>query len=234
MRLQRLTGLERDKIRAEYDELMKTIAELRAILGDSSDASLTKRLAGTIFLIRVLSAGLAYFAQVLLAQRGDLAATLRAGARSLDVPGTRFRSALLVLQGALSVVLLVGAALFVGSLRAAQAVPKGYDLSRVLVASPRAEPIGHRVRDRASDYEAAGVRVIGVSPDPVSAIKKFADGALVFLREVPDPAASFLEPASLGAPLGRPPEREKEERNRDRRRRGVAARSSVAVGSPPR
>ena len=75
-------------------------------------------------------------AQVLFAQRGDLAATLRAGARSLDVPGTRFRSALLVLQGALSVVLLVGAALFVGSLRAAQSVPKGYDLSRVLVASP--------------------------------------------------------------------------------------------------
>src|SRR5687768_16622546 len=75
-------------------------------------------------------------AQVLLAQKGDLAATLRAGARSLDVPGTRFRSALLVLQGALSVVLLVGAALFVGSLRAAQSVPKGYDLSRVLVASP--------------------------------------------------------------------------------------------------
>jgi len=33
MRLQRLTGLERDKIRAEYDELMKTIARLNEILG---------------------------------------------------------------------------------------------------------------------------------------------------------------------------------------------------------
>ncbi|NND77923.1 MAG: DNA gyrase subunit A [Flavobacteriales bacterium] len=32
MRLQKLTGLERDKIRAEYDELMKTIAHLKAIL----------------------------------------------------------------------------------------------------------------------------------------------------------------------------------------------------------
>ncbi|MEM8909387.1 MAG: DNA gyrase C-terminal beta-propeller domain-containing protein, partial [Bacteroidota bacterium] len=33
MRLQKLTGLERDKVRAEYDELQKTIAHLKAILG---------------------------------------------------------------------------------------------------------------------------------------------------------------------------------------------------------
>lgn len=34
MRLQRLTGLERDKIEQEYAELLKTIAELKAILAD--------------------------------------------------------------------------------------------------------------------------------------------------------------------------------------------------------
>jgi DNA gyrase subunit A len=34
MRLQRLTGLERDKVRAEYDETMKLIAEYKAILAD--------------------------------------------------------------------------------------------------------------------------------------------------------------------------------------------------------
>lgn len=34
MRLQRLTGLERDKIESEYAELLKKIAEYRAILGD--------------------------------------------------------------------------------------------------------------------------------------------------------------------------------------------------------
>lgn len=43
-------------------------ARLRAFLGDSSETSLTSRLAGTIFVIRVLSAGLAYFTQVLLAR----------------------------------------------------------------------------------------------------------------------------------------------------------------------
>jgi thioredoxin-dependent peroxiredoxin len=50
----------------------------------------------------------------------------------------------------------------------------------VLYFYPRADTPGCTtqacgVRDRAADYEAAGVRVIGVSPDPVSAIKKFAD-----------------------------------------------------------
>ena len=38
------------------------------ILGGTSETSLTRRLAGTVFLIRVLSAGLAYFSQVLLAR----------------------------------------------------------------------------------------------------------------------------------------------------------------------
>lgn len=34
LRLQRLTGMERDKIRAEYDELMKLISYLKELLGD--------------------------------------------------------------------------------------------------------------------------------------------------------------------------------------------------------
>ena len=41
---------------------------LRSLLGGASEASLTKRLAGTIFVIRVISAALAYLAQILLAR----------------------------------------------------------------------------------------------------------------------------------------------------------------------
>lgn len=44
------------------------IARLRRLLGGSSEASVTKRLAGTIFIIRVLSAGFAYLSQILLAR----------------------------------------------------------------------------------------------------------------------------------------------------------------------
>src|SRR5947209_1069038 len=44
------------------------IARLRALLGGSSEASVTRRLAGTIFIIRLVSAALAYFSQILLAR----------------------------------------------------------------------------------------------------------------------------------------------------------------------
>jgi O-antigen/teichoic acid export membrane protein len=43
-------------------------ARLQAMLGGSSEASLTRRLAGTIFIIRVVSAAMAYFSQILLAR----------------------------------------------------------------------------------------------------------------------------------------------------------------------
>jgi O-antigen/teichoic acid export membrane protein len=43
-------------------------ARLRSMFGGASEASLTNRLAGTIFLIRVISAAMAYFAQILLAR----------------------------------------------------------------------------------------------------------------------------------------------------------------------
>ena len=50
----------------------------------------------------------------------------------------------------------------------------------VLYFYPRADTPGCTkqacgVRDREADYEAAGARVIGVSPDPVDAVKRFAD-----------------------------------------------------------
>jgi O-antigen/teichoic acid export membrane protein len=51
------------------------LARLRAragsLLGGSSEASVTKRLAGTVFIIRVISAGLAYLSQILLARWMD-------------------------------------------------------------------------------------------------------------------------------------------------------------------
>src|SRR6195256_1316036 len=46
----------------------RLVARLQSMLGGSSEASLTKRLAGTIFIIRVVSAALAYASQILLAR----------------------------------------------------------------------------------------------------------------------------------------------------------------------
>jgi O-antigen/teichoic acid export membrane protein len=46
----------------------RLMTRLRAMLGGPGEASLTRRLAGTIFIIRVLSAALAYLSQILLAR----------------------------------------------------------------------------------------------------------------------------------------------------------------------
>ena len=81
-----------------------------------------------------LVAGVAVFAGVLtgvapaiLSGHGDLATSLKAGAREGTFHRSRTRVALLIAQGALSVVLLLGAGMFVKSLRNVKAMRIGYD-----------------------------------------------------------------------------------------------------------
>ena len=67
--------------------------------------------------------------------RGDLTSSLKAGSREGTYQRSRTRMALLVLQGALSVVLLVGAGLFVRSLVNVHGLRLGYDIDQVLWVS---------------------------------------------------------------------------------------------------
>lgn len=76
------------------------------------------------------------FVPALLAGRRDLAADLRTGGRDGTGHRSRARGALLVAQAALSVVLLVGAGLFVRSLERVRSLRLGFDAERVLIASP--------------------------------------------------------------------------------------------------
>jgi predicted permease len=69
-----------------------------------------------------------------LATRADLAGSLKAGAREGTSHRSLARSSLLVLQGALSVVLLIGAGLFVRSLTHVRELRLGYDAEPVLLA----------------------------------------------------------------------------------------------------
>jgi len=68
------------------------------------------------------------------ASRADLTESLKSGGRGATAHGGRTRSALLVLQIALTLVLLVGAGLFVRSLRNVQTLDLGFDADRVLDA----------------------------------------------------------------------------------------------------
>jgi putative ABC transport system permease protein len=70
---------------------------------------------------------------VLQGGRVDLTSDLKAGAREGTHTRSRMRLGLLVLQGTLSVVLLVGAGLFVRSLHNVQSMRWGYDVDPILV-----------------------------------------------------------------------------------------------------
>ena len=110
-------------------------AVLRAqFLAKSSDVSVlgdarTLLFGGAAALCAGLLTGLA----PALTQHADVAGDLKAGAREGTFQRSRVRIALLVLQGALSVVLLVGAGLFVRSLRHVRVIPLGYDVDPVLL-----------------------------------------------------------------------------------------------------
>jgi predicted permease len=84
----------------------------------------------------VLAVVLTSLGPALLASRTDLGGVLRAGMRGASQHRSRTRASLVVLQGALSTLLLVGAGLFVRSFLNARAVPLGFDAGPVIEVIP--------------------------------------------------------------------------------------------------
>jgi len=84
----------------------------------------------------VVTGALTAIGPTLFALGGDVAQTLRAGVRGGTYQRSHMRSILLISQGALSVILLVGAGLFVRSLDRVRTIHLGYDAERVLIAFP--------------------------------------------------------------------------------------------------
>jgi predicted permease len=110
------------------------------LLGDtlvqSGGAFNDPRLLGFAALLAVGAGLLTGIAPLAHAGREDVASALKAGVREGSVHRSRLRTALLVGQAALSVVLLVGAGLFVRSLANVQHIRLGYDADRVLWVNP--------------------------------------------------------------------------------------------------
>src|SRR4030095_13167141 len=70
---------------------------------------------------------------VVFTSRGDVVSTLKAGQREGTYHRSRARSALLIIQGAFSMALLVGAGLFVRSLSHVREMRLGFDADRILI-----------------------------------------------------------------------------------------------------
>ena len=115
-------------------------------------------LAATSALVLVTIA-LAGVAPAWRASRPDVVESLKAGGREGGVALSRARSALMIAQAALSVVLVVGAGLFVQSLRQAARVRLGYQTNGVLTASMDVESYGYTIPARLALYNTMRDRI---------------------------------------------------------------------------
>ncbi len=128
-------------------------------------------------LLATLAAGLCTgILPALQAGRGDVAGALKAGAREGSHQPSRLRTLLLVFQATLSVVLLVGAGLFVRSLQHARGYRLGYDVAPVLYAEAnlRGEKLTGAERQALAERMLAAAQAVpGVSHAALTATVPF-------------------------------------------------------------
>jgi predicted permease len=116
--------------------LRDLIAGASAIATFDPDFSVDVRVLGVALTLAIGAGIVSGLAPAVLAYRTDLSRSLRAGGRgTAGGSGSRFRSALVVAQVALSFTLLVSGGLFVRSLDRARNVDLGFDPAGVLLAS---------------------------------------------------------------------------------------------------
>jgi predicted permease len=129
-------------------------------------------------LAAVLTAALTALAPAFESGRAPVAAMIKDGARDATRRGSRLRAALLSVQAALSVVLLVGAGLFVRSLSNVRAIRLGYDVDPILyvgtnwrggkLTRPQEIALTHRLADEARTIPGVTRVAFGMNPPLVA------------------------------------------------------------------
>jgi predicted permease len=130
-----------------------------ALLPGTTTTPLDLRLLTFGALAAVATAVLAGLAPAWHAGVDDLSASLKSGAREGGTHRSHLRSALLVGQVSLTLVLLTGAGLFVTSLRHVQHLRLGFDPDRVIAASVNLPSQGYKPADIRSIYDRMAERV---------------------------------------------------------------------------
>jgi predicted permease len=102
-------------------------------------SALDLRVATFTLAVALLAGLIAGLIPAFQASNPDLTRALKAGARDISTHKSRLRDGLVMAQAALSVVLLVGAALFVRSLRNVESLDIGYDADRLIYGSVQFE-----------------------------------------------------------------------------------------------
>ncbi|HUQ82556.1 MAG TPA: FtsX-like permease family protein, partial [Gemmatimonadaceae bacterium] len=108
-----------------------------------TSVALDPRVIVVTMVIALLAGIITGLAPVRQLARADVVSDLRSGGRGASLRGSRMRRGLLVLQAAISVVLLVGAGLFVRSFRNVRSLDLGFQPEHVIIAevSARGTPI---------------------------------------------------------------------------------------------
>lgn len=101
------------------------------------------RVLGFTFLISLLTGMIVGFAPALQSSKPDLVPALKDGAPQSGYPGSKLRSLLVILQVALSLVLIVGAGLFVRTLRNRQTIDLGFETKHLLIVPLELRPTGY-------------------------------------------------------------------------------------------
>ena len=159
------------------------------------------RMIGAMVVMILGTAVLAGLAPAWRSSRPDVVASLKASGRAGTVSTSRVRTGLMVVQAALSVVLLVGAGLFVRSLREAAGARLGYERDRVIAAEMDLIPLSQTVAERLAFYSAMRDRVAAL-PGVASATLASTHPLLPwgFRTQVRVPGRDSLPPAPLGGP----------------------------------
>ena len=120
-----------------FFDLLTGLQQQASNVPRSFDGSLDVRVLGFTFGLSLLTGIIFGLAPALEASKPDFVAALKEETRTPGSMGRRFslRNLLVVAQVALSLVLLIGAGLFVRSLRALQAIDPGFEPAKVLTTS---------------------------------------------------------------------------------------------------
>ncbi len=103
---------------------------------EASNAFADPRVLGVAFALAMAAGVLTGLAPIFQTRRQDVAAALKSGSREGHSHRSRLRTSLLIVQAALSVVLLVGAGLFIRSLINVEHLRLGYDSEHLLWVEP--------------------------------------------------------------------------------------------------
>ncbi|HEX8941799.1 MAG TPA: ABC transporter permease, partial [Gemmatimonadaceae bacterium] len=153
------------------------------------------RVGAFALLVAIMSGVLAGFVPALQSASANVTHALKSGSTGAGTARSRLRAALVAAQAALSVVLLIGAALFVRSLSNVRHLDLGYDASRFVTASVDFD-------DHSKLKELGFAARLGLVAERVRAIPGVAHVALATSR--PIYSISWLDPFYTDADSSRP------------------------------